>query len=181
MILLLVEFFYEANAKVTQTLTSQRNIDHFGTLPWNLCISTRSRIYRIEERYVLATETEQKSNKYRDALDASPLIHHQRTTTQIAKRPTWGPHGADRTQVGPMVAPWILLSANGYGKIYKWRVWSRHGTRWTYNTHLMDGICAEYEADLLNANRLTERDYQWLSVAKTKILIDPLWPSSSTF
>ena len=25
-------------------------------------------------------------------------------------RPTWGPSGADRTQVGPMLAPWILLS-----------------------------------------------------------------------
>ena len=24
--------------------------------------------------------------------------------------PTWGPPGADRTQVGPMLAPWILLS-----------------------------------------------------------------------
>ena len=25
-------------------------------------------------------------------------------------RPTWGPSGADRTQVDPMLAPWILLS-----------------------------------------------------------------------
>ena len=24
--------------------------------------------------------------------------------------PTWGPYGADRTQVGPMLAPWTLLS-----------------------------------------------------------------------
>ena len=24
--------------------------------------------------------------------------------------PTWGPSGSDRTQVGPMLAPWILLS-----------------------------------------------------------------------
>ena len=31
---------------------------------------------------------------------------------QIAKfmGPTWGPSGADRTQVGPMLAPWTLLS-----------------------------------------------------------------------
>ena len=28
--------------------------------------------------------------------------------------PTWGPSGADRTQVGPMLAPWTLLS--GYVK-----------------------------------------------------------------
>ena len=25
-------------------------------------------------------------------------------------RPTWGPSGADRTQVGPMLASWTLLS-----------------------------------------------------------------------
>ena len=25
--------------------------------------------------------------------------------------PTWGPHGSERTQVGPMLAPWTLLSA----------------------------------------------------------------------
>ena len=24
--------------------------------------------------------------------------------------PTWGPHGADRTQVGPILVPWTLLS-----------------------------------------------------------------------
>ena len=26
--------------------------------------------------------------------------------------PTWGPSGAERTQVGPMVAPWTLLSGD---------------------------------------------------------------------
>ena len=33
-------------------------------------------------------------------------------TTLIARfmGPTWGPSGADRTQVGPMLAPWTLLS-----------------------------------------------------------------------
>ena len=32
--------------------------------------------------------------------------------SQIARfmGPTWGPSGADRTQVGPMLAPWTLLS-----------------------------------------------------------------------
>ena len=35
-------------------------------------------------------------------------------TTLIARfmGPTWGPSGADRTQVGPMLAPWTLLSEN---------------------------------------------------------------------
>ena len=26
--------------------------------------------------------------------------------------PTWGPRGTDRTQVGPMLAPWTLLSGS---------------------------------------------------------------------
>ena len=29
-------------------------------------------------------------------------------------KPIWGPSGADRTQVGPMMAPWILLRGSGY-------------------------------------------------------------------
>ena len=35
-----------------------------------------------------------------------------RNSSQIARFiwPTWGPSGADRTQVGPMLAPWTLLS-----------------------------------------------------------------------
>ena len=53
-----------------------------------------------------------------------PLVLTQRLTTldfcqQVALMwslvarfmgPTWGPSGADRTQVGPMLAPWTLLS-----------------------------------------------------------------------
>ena len=37
---------------------------------------------------------------------------HWLRTTLIEKfmGPTWGPSGADRTQVGPMLAPWTLLS-----------------------------------------------------------------------
>ena len=30
--------------------------------------------------------------------------------------PTWGSSGADRTQVGPMLAPWILLSGHAVGR-----------------------------------------------------------------
>ena len=33
------------------------------------------------------------------------------STTKFAA-PTWGPPGADRTQVGPMLTPWTLLSGN---------------------------------------------------------------------
>ena len=31
--------------------------------------------------------------------------------------PTWGPSGADRTQVGPMLAPWTLLSGPIYSSL----------------------------------------------------------------
>ena len=41
--------------------------------------------------------------------------------------PTWGPSGADRTQVGPMLAPWTLLS--GYICLkHLWKQW-RPSTR----------------------------------------------------
>ena len=44
-----------------------------------------------------------------------PMCHTYKggvIATLIAKYmgPSWGPHGADRTQVGPMLAPWTLLS-----------------------------------------------------------------------
>ena len=40
--------------------------------------------------------------------------------TQIAKfmGPTWGPPGSCRPQVGPMLAPWILLSGGTFGYLY---------------------------------------------------------------
>ena len=36
------------------------------------------------------------------------------TLTARFMGPTWGPSGADRTQVGPMLASWTLLSGKGY-------------------------------------------------------------------
>ena len=40
------------------------------------------------------------------------VFHEQSLHPPIARfmGPTWGPSGADRTQVGPMLAPWTLLS-----------------------------------------------------------------------
>ena len=54
-----------------------------------------------------------------------------RTYTLIARfmGPTWGPPGAVRTQVGPMLVPWTLLS----GHISEWR--STHVHRTCYNVH----------------------------------------------
>ena len=45
--------------------------------------------------------------------------------------PTWGPSGANRTQVGPMLAPWTLLS--GITAVTYWgRIWIRV---WTHKRH----------------------------------------------
>ena len=38
--------------------------------------------------------------------------------------PTWGPSGADRTQVGPMLAPWTLLSGN----LFAWLTDNKNST-----------------------------------------------------
>ena len=40
------------------------------------------------------------------------MSHAHQVASVIARfmRPTWGPSGADMTQVGPMLAPWTLLS-----------------------------------------------------------------------
>ena len=45
------------------------------------------------------------------------LISHRIATLSMIARfmgPTWGPSGADGTQVGPMLAPWTLLSGFMY-------------------------------------------------------------------
>ena len=39
--------------------------------------------------------------------------------------PTWGPSGADRTQVGPMLAPWTLLSGYLWNYVYTYNVRER--------------------------------------------------------
>ena len=42
--------------------------------------------------------------------------------------PTWGPPGGDRTQVGPMLAPWILLSGLEQKSKSQWRtLWGGDG------------------------------------------------------
>ena len=50
------------------------------------------------------------------------------TSTLIARfmGPTWGPSGADRTQVGPMLVPWTLLSAHGWDPVHWFLLNSHH-------------------------------------------------------
>ena len=49
---------------------------------------------------------------YADDLATPNYVIIKRVPSLIARfmGPTWGPPGADRTQVGPVLAPWILLS-----------------------------------------------------------------------
>ena len=46
------------------------------------------------------------------------------------KGPTWGPPGAGRTQVGPMLGPWTLLS----GPLWKWLWRTNCGVIWKSTT-----------------------------------------------
>ena len=55
-------------------------------------------------------------------LDIHCKIHIVHISSQIARfvRPTWGPSGADRTQVGPMLVPWTLLPGMIRVKCIRW-------------------------------------------------------------
>ena len=49
--------------------------------------------------------------------------------------PKWGPSGADRTQVGPMLAPWTLLS--GMFWWLKSQLWSHNASAWELSANHM--------------------------------------------
>ena len=83
------------------------------------------------------------------------LIRHFKgwfMTSLIARfmGPTWGPSGADRTQVGPMLAPWTLLSGV-----------------WSCIYHPGDGYCDHRSTMLMHICRFTlnitgsPNDFQW--------------------
>ena len=76
-------------------------------------------------------------------------------TTLVTRfmRSTWGPPGADRTQVGPMLAPWTLLSGivwNGPPVIFITPL------KWRHNEH--DGVSNHQPHDyLLNRSGADQR------------------------
>ena len=71
-------------------------------------------------RYMLytASETLEYVREHERHLSGFPshCRKHIQITALIARfmGPTWGPSGADRTQVGPMLAPWTLQSGSTY-------------------------------------------------------------------
>ena len=68
----------------------------------------------------------------------------QPKTSLIARLmwPTWGPPGADRSQVGPILAPWILLSSNFYPLN-----WGNLKNIWSIGSHWITYI-SMYEKDI---------------------------------
>ena len=70
--------------------------------------------------------------------------------------PTWGPSGADRTQVGPMLAPWTLLSGVSHNYfdlrhhlVLMW--WHLNEYRWRPNlvTHVRINKPPHYYRDVI--------------------------------
>ena len=59
--------------------------------------------------------------KLKTALIPTNTDFQKPTLTARFKGPTWSPSGADRTQVGPMLAPWTLLS--GQTHYFIWVDW----------------------------------------------------------
>ena len=68
------------------------------------------------------------------------MEHHYSGTPLITRfmGPKWGPSGADRTQVGPMLAPWTLLSGT-IGNMTTWyqRITERYALHWKVVRHSM--------------------------------------------
>ena len=92
--------------------------------------------------------------------------------------PTWGPSGADRTQVAPMLAPWTLLS--GIVTVSEVSSFSHRCTRWP-------DISAQLLLILSSEDKITryESTYVWnlflqLTISK-EIWIRPCLMPSLTF
>ena len=79
--------------------------------------------------------------------------------------PTWGPSGADRTQVDPMLAPWILLSGNRRiqtlhistkrFRFWESRIFCREVARNNFRSNLKDATLGEFRSmckDRLRSN-----------------------------
>ena len=72
-------------------------------------------------------------------------LHQCALTTLIARfmGPTWGPPGADRTQVGPMLAPWTLLSGMCHHyQALSIRNWSHIGSQTRFWPRVI--ICCQF-------------------------------------
>ena len=86
------------------------SVNAFGPVEWCMLLCSQcSGFYLGILSYCLVSETH------------SGTVHPYVKSTLIARfmGPTWGPSGAGRTQVDPMLAPWTLPSGYGW-LIFKW-------------------------------------------------------------
>ena len=110
--------YYKYDPKEHIQMKYQSNVKHFYLriciwecrLPkwWPLCLGLNVlRIMCIMEATQLHITGPQKNDNYATII-SMPWSHHM-CTSLIARfmGPKWGPSGADRTQVGPMLSPWI--------------------------------------------------------------------------
>ena len=67
--------------------------------------------------------------------------------------PTWGPSGADKTQVGPMLAPWTLLSVI---MLWKHNTTSWYASCYTASTWIAAPTCLTIRAQVLYSEKALE-------------------------
>ena len=81
--------------------------------PWSMNVGVRNFIVT---RYLIFCRRCFSFSQITVACGAT-WVHESWSTSLITRfmGPTWGPSGANRTQVGPMLAPWTLLSGIGSG------------------------------------------------------------------
>ena len=95
---ILVCFDYISGVILSKLLNQQSIWDDM-TLVWRFWYGW---LWNIQHMFVLLS----------DIYRLLPLMLWRQTLTARFMVPTWGPSGADRTQVGSMLAPWTLLSGN---------------------------------------------------------------------
>ena len=61
--------------------------------------------------------------------------------------PTWGPSGADRTQLGPMLAPWTLLSGLLWSQVIATHLKIAHPKIWIYGCPIFIWVAATWHQD----------------------------------
>ena len=89
--------------------------------------------------------------------------------------PTWGPRGADRTHVGPMLAPWTLLSGvimtiYWLGKLpFVWIAWN--SKEWRCRLCKLTCQISNYSEGLNCSTSITNDRILWMQVLLSPLLI----------
>ena len=113
--------------------------------------------------------------------------HVERTQTAIFKGPTWGPPGADRTQVGHMLSPWALLSGYCWSTMYTHHSWIQwqHG-RGPILLTMKNLIPTSSSSNYIHDKIWDETTYKFPNFNGTEVEVwqmisTPLWISNRNF